>query len=97
MIIQSIKFRSRFSEEEVMRVAREREPLFKAIPGLIQKYYVKHADEGYFGGIYLWDSVESLNAYRASELAASIPAAYGVIGVPEIATMDMLFSLRNQV
>lgn len=95
MIIQSIKFSSRFSEEEVMRIAREREPQFKAIPGLIQKYYVKPGNDGHFGGIYVWDSVESLNTYRASDLAASIPEAYGVIGVPEIQTMDVLFQLRE--
>lgn len=95
MIIQTIKFKSRLSEEEVLRVARERKPQFKAIPGLIQKYYVRHADEGFYGGIYVWDSVESLNAYRASDLAASIPAAYGVIGAPEIETSDILFRLRE--
>lgn len=94
MIIQTIKFRSRLSEEEVMRIAREREPQFKAIPGLIQKYYVKPEKDGYFGGIYVWDSIESLNAYRVSDLARSIPDAYGVIGAPEIETMDVLFQLR---
>jgi len=30
MIIQTIKFASQLSEEEVMRVAREREPQFQA-------------------------------------------------------------------
>lgn len=94
MIIQTIKFRSRLPEEEVMRIAREREPQFKAIPGLIQKYYVKPGKDGYFGGIYIWDSVESLDAYRASDLARGIPEAYGVIGAPEIETVNVLFQLR---
>ena len=94
MIIQTIKFASQLSEEEVMRVAREREPQFQAIPGLIQKYYIKPANDGYYGGIYVWESVESLNAYTASDLARSIPEAYGVIGTPEIETMDVLFQLR---
>ena len=43
MIIQIIKLKSAISEEELLQVARERESKFKALPGLIQKYYV-HAD-----------------------------------------------------
>ena len=96
MIIQTIKFKSRLSEEEVIRIAREREPQFRAIPGLVQKYYIKPAQDGYFGGIYVWDSVESFTAYRASDLAASIPQAYGVIGTPEIEVVDVIFQLRSQ-
>jgi heme-degrading monooxygenase HmoA len=95
MIIQSIKFKSRLSEEEVTRIAREREPQFKSIPGLLQKYYIKPAQDGVYGGVYVWDSVESLTAYRASDLAASIPDAYGVIGPPEIEVVDVLFQLRE--
>ena len=78
MIIQTIRFKSRLSEEEIIRIAREREPLFKSTPGLLQKYYVKSAEDGYYGGTYVWDSVESLTAYRTSDLAASIAKAYGV-------------------
>ncbi len=95
MIIQTIHFKSRFSEEAVMRIAREREPQFQAIPGLLQKYYIKPRAEYHFGGIYVWDSMESLNIYRASELAASIPSAYGVIGSPKIEIVDVLFQLRE--
>jgi heme-degrading monooxygenase HmoA len=95
MIIQTIKFKSQFTEEEVMRIAKEREPLFMAIPGLIQKYYVKPLKEGYYGGIYVWDSVESLQTYRDSDLAKSIPQAYAVMGTPEIEVLDVLFQLRK--
>jgi len=38
MIIQTLKIKSELTENEVMRIAREREPQFQAIPGLIQKY-----------------------------------------------------------
>jgi len=95
MIIQTIKFKSQLTEEEVMRIARERESQFQAIPGLIQKYYIKPQQENHYGGVYIWDSIESLNAYRASDLATSIPTAYGIIGVPDIEVVDVIFQLRK--
>lgn len=95
MIIQTIKFKSQLTEEEVMRIAKEREPQFQAISGLIQKYYIKQQQQDHYGGVYIWDSLESLNAYRASDLAASIPKAYGIIGAPDIEIMDLIFQLRK--
>ena len=78
-----------------MKKAKEREPQFKSISGLLQKYYVKIGDSGYYSGIYVWDSKESLNTYRDSELAKSIPNAYEIIEAPNIELMDILFQLRN--
>jgi len=95
MIIQIIRLKSKLPEEELIRRAREREPKFKAIPGLLQKYYVKMGDSGQFGGIYVWDSKESLETYRNSELAASIPEAYEITEAPDIEILDILFQLRE--
>lgn len=95
MIIQIIKLKSGLTEEELLKVAREREPKFKAIPGLLQKYYVKLDQPGQYGGVYVWDSEESLQAYRSSELAASIPEAYQLIEAPDIEVLDVLFQLRE--
>lgn len=97
MIIQTIKFKSKFSEEEILNIAKEREPKFQSIPGLVQKYYVRYPEKGYYGGVYIWDSMDALNAYRASGLATSIPQAYGVLGVPQVDTMDMLFHLKEDL
>jgi len=95
MIIQIIRLRSDLPEEEVLRRAREREPQFRAIPGLLQKYYVKTGESGEFGGIYVWDSPESLKAYRESDLAAGIPEAYEISEAPDIEVLDVLFQLRE--
>ena len=95
MIIQIIKFESALSEDEVMAVAKGRIEQFRALPGLIQKYYVKLGQPNHYGGVYVWDSMESLSAYRESELAASIPAAYKVMGSPTVEILDTLFQLRE--
>ena len=95
MIIQIIKLKTNLAEEELLKRAREREPQFKAIPGLLQKYYVKIGESGQYGGIYVWDSPESLKSYRESDLAASIPEAYEIIEAPNIELLDVLFQLRK--
>ena len=94
MIIQFIKLKSNLPEDELLSKANERKPKFEAIPGLIQKYYVKLGQPGEYGGIYVWDSMESIQAFRATDLAASIPQAYQVIEAPSIELMDVLFQLR---
>ena len=95
MIIQIIKLKSQLSEEELIGVAKERTPMFKAIPGLLQKYYTKLDQPGHYAGVYVWDSEESLKSYRASDLAASIPGAYNLLEPPNIEILDVLFRLRE--
>lgn len=95
MILQIIKLKSNLPEEELLKRAREREPQFNAIPGLIQKYYVKTSEAGEYGGIYVWDSSESLQSYRESDLAKSIPEAYEINEAPNIEIMNILFQLRK--
>lgn len=95
MLIQIIKLKSNLPEEELLKRAKAREPQFKAIPGLLQKYYVKLKQAGQYGGIYVWDSQESLNAYRASDLASSIPQAYEITEAPNIEILDIISQLRT--
>ena len=93
-IMQMVRFKTKLSETELLKVAKERKPQFKAITGILQKYYLKLGDNEY-GGVYVWDSMESLQTFRVSALAASIPEAYQVIEPPTIEVMDILFELRE--
>lgn len=95
MILQIVNIKTRLSEDEVLAIAHERAPAFRALPGLIQKYYVRRQGEGEIAGVYLWDSMESLAAYRASELARSIAAAYQAVEPPVIEVGEVLFPLRD--
>lgn len=95
MILQFIKLKSALPEEDILKKANARKPEFIAIPGLLQKYYVKLNEEGKYGGIYVWESQEALLAFKASDLAKSIPQAYEVIETPEIELMNIMFQLRD--
>lgn len=77
-----------------MATAMDRIEAFRMLPGLRQKYYVRLDQPNHYGGIYVWDSMESLSAYRESDLAASIPEAYKVIGKPTVEIMDAVVQLR---
>lgn len=95
MIIQFVSFELALSEEEVAAVTEERVEQFRALPGLVQKYYVKLRRPNHYGGVYVWDSEESMSAYRESELATSIPAAYETVGTPRVEVLDTFFQLRE--
>jgi heme-degrading monooxygenase HmoA len=95
MIVQFVKFETTLTEAEVTAVAEARLPQFKAIPGLVQKYYLKLEKPNHYGGFYIWRSREDVMAFRASELAKSIPSAYRVVGSPDVEVHDLLFPLRD--
>jgi len=69
MTIQIIKFESALSEDEVLEIAQDRIENFRALPGLLQKYYVKFEKPNHYGGVYIWDSQESMKSFSESALA----------------------------
>ena len=95
MFVQLVTFESALPEAEVRAAANRRIDQFRALPGLVQKTYVKLSEPNKYGGIYYWDSLESMKAFRESDLAASIPTAYKVVGAPKIELFDVMFQLRE--
>ena len=74
-------------------IATGSRPSFLDVPGLVQKFYGRDESTGAYCGIYFFESQEALAAYRQSELARTIPAAYEAVEVrPEL--YDVLYSLR---
>ncbi len=94
-VVVLIRFKSSLPLDEVKRVAEERAPQFRALTGLVQKYYLFDEAKGEFGGLYLWDSVESFDAFRESDLRATIAAAYHVQGEPRIEVYQNVLTLRE--
>ena len=95
MYVQIIKLKSNLPEKELLKRAKERKPQFEATEGLLQKYYVRRNEPGEYAGIYIWESKEAMVAYKSSELAAGIPAAYEISEPPSIEIMDLMFQLRD--
>ena len=96
MIMQIVRFQSSLSLDEVQKIAQERSAEFQTVPGLLQKYYFRADEPGHYGGVYIWDSRQSLAAYQESNLAASIPQAYKILGPPQVEIFEVAFSLRQQ-
>jgi heme-degrading monooxygenase HmoA len=86
---------SNLSEEEVLRRAAERADDYRAVPGLVQKYYVKLDGENRYGGVLVWESKEALAAFQTTELAKTIPTTYGVKGAPAVELLEIFDVLRN--
>ena len=95
MIMQIVNLKSPLSEDELLSKAHERAPEFRAVPGLLQKYYVNRSGDGEYAGIYIFDSSDSLASFRESELARSIPAAYQLSEPPVIEVSEIMFPLRE--
>ena len=94
-LIVLVRFHSPLSLDEVMAVARERAPDFRALRGLQQKYYVQDAESGEYGGLYLWESADALAEYRESELRATIGTAYQTAGEPRVEVLRVIEPLRD--
>jgi heme-degrading monooxygenase HmoA len=96
MIIQTVKFKSALSEADIQRVMEERAPQFRALPGLLQKYYLRDNQTGEVGAVYIWDTEESLRAYRQSDLARTIASAYKAVEQPRVEIFETILTLRPE-
>ena len=93
-LILLVKFTSRLSFDEVVRVIDRRADEFRALKGLQQKYYLQDAATREYAGLYLWESREDFLVYRDSKLRASIAKAYQTEGEPRIEVFNVIKPLR---
>jgi putative monooxygenase ydhR len=76
-----VRIKSGLDAPEFERLLVERRPRFHEVPGLVQKIYGRDDETGDVCGIYFFESNEALAAFRESELAQTIPAAYEALDV----------------
>jgi heme-degrading monooxygenase HmoA len=94
MIIQIVRYKSGLSHDEVNQRFEERSERYLKVPGLVQKYYVKFTETGEYGGIYIWDSPESLDAWRAGNLSGTIVETYKLQGESAREIAEVMLVLR---
>lgn len=69
------------SAQEYHDACREETAFFADLPGLLSKIWLRDADTGTYGGLYLWRDRASYEAYLASDVFRAIeddPAFEGV-------------------
>ena len=95
-VILYVRIKSDLDLEELDRRLLERKPRFIEIPGLIQKIYARDEATGDTCGIYFFENKETLAAFRDTELAKTIPAAYEATDVRR-EVYEVLYPLRPEV
>lgn len=95
MIIQTTKFKSALNDEEVSRLMEARAPQFRAVPGLIQKYYINDEKTGERGAVYVWESEAAMLAFRETPLAQSMSEVYKIEGDKRVEIFEVTQVLRD--
>lgn len=93
MVILHVKLKSAMSDDGAFEVMRDRAPRFREVPGLLQLYFARERETGELCGVHVFESQEALEAYRETELAGAMEAAYEAESV-RIETYDLLFPLH---
>lgn len=91
-----ILFKSGLPMEEIMEVVKSREDRYREVKGLLQKHYVIDNTTDKKGGVFIFDSKESLKAFKESDLSKSTAEAYKFIEPPEIKVLEVMKNLREQ-
>jgi putative monooxygenase ydhR len=90
-----VRIISELEAEELDRRLLERRPRFLDVPGLVQKIYGRDPATGDVCGIYFFEDESTLEAFRETELARTIPSAYEATEVRREA-YDVLYTLRPE-
>lgn len=94
MIVSLVRFKSRLSDDEVQSMFEERADLYRSVPGLVEKIYLRFRETGEFGAVYVWHSEEALMRFRETELARTIPSAYQVEEAPRAELADVRLAIQ---
>ncbi|MBY7831465.1 YdhR family protein [Vibrio fluvialis] len=94
-VILYVRIKSGLDPDELERRALERKPRFKEIPGLIQKVYGREPQTGEVCGIYFFKDLPSMQAFKETELAKTIPSAYEALDVRR-EVYELMFPLYEE-
>jgi heme-degrading monooxygenase HmoA len=63
--------------DAIRQLARDRAPLYEQLPGLVAKAFVLDPDTREYGGNYVWDSSEAIDAFLDSDLFRGVVEQVG--------------------
>lgn len=89
MYLLNVRFRSGKSLAEVRAMSEASVPMFRQLPGLLEKYYVKNPENGEVGGVYLFESLEQLEAYVAGPVMAAMPERFAMLEAPRLEVLEV--------
>jgi len=95
-VILFVRISTDLDQSELERRVNERKPQFEEVPGLVQKIYGRDPATGDGCGIYFFQDQASLEAFKESELAKTIPSAYEATNVRR-EVFQTIFPLRPGV
>ncbi len=95
MIIQIVRFSSGLPDREVLGLYESRAPRYRALKGLIQKYYLRYPDTGEHGAVYVWESDSALREFRESDLGRTIAETYKIREASESTMGEVVMTLRG--
>jgi hypothetical protein len=100
MHIQIINFRlAGIDEDEFVVLCDQLAPAFAALPGLQYKLWLADSVGGVYGGVYVWESEQAMQAFTRTELFAGVAGHpnftditsrdYGVLAGPTAVTSNL--------
>jgi Putative mono-oxygenase ydhR. len=92
----SMRFTTPTPIDELRRMSEQSFPMFHAVDGLLQKYWVGNDETGEVGGIYLWEDEESLRRYLDGPIVAAIPEKFEVVGPVRIEVLRLDYVLNPE-
>lgn len=92
--VHIVKFKSLLPDSLVFDVIEKRKTAFMAVPGLVQKYYLRDSQTQEFCGVYLWATKQDYLNFKATDLAKSAAQAYQIEGNARVELFDMIYPLR---
>ena len=72
MHIQVINFELNIPHEDYIAGATEAASVFAEMPGLISKHWLGDKENQIYGGVYVWESKEACEAYKAGPVFADV-------------------------
>ena len=94
MIIELVRFASRLTADEVLERFEDGSGKYRQVPGLLQKYYIHSPATDEYGGVYVWDTEDSLQAWRETYPLSTLAGTYQVRDEAHRELLDVMVVLH---